>query len=230
VLINQKFAGKGETPLTEYPPGKITVTASAPDHESLVLETELVSGKLTQINIKLNPINYVNTEITSKTQGHVYHGSLYVGESPFTLRLPANHLEFVEMQTDDGKRGSAVFKTGDSIEYNQAITIKMTMPNKKGAVDKERRDYYWAWGSQWITGVAAWLGYYSFRGTNKAVAMSGGSATQDLVDKNINNYNFTAGAAIAFGVTSLYGIIRMIRYIYISGRDATPIEKPGRAK
>jgi hypothetical protein len=229
VLINQTFAGRGETKLTEYSPGKITVTASAPDHDSITFETELVSGELTQINITLNPIKYVNTDISGNADGHVYHGALYVGEAPLTLRLPAYNLEYVEAE-GNGKKGSVVFQTQDLEENNQSISLKMSIPNKKGAVDRERRDYYWAWGSQWITGIAAWLGYYSYMGANNAATYgnnSGYVVNQDFVDSNTNLYYFTMGAAIAFGVTTIYGIIRMIRYIYISGKDSTPIVNTG---
>ena len=233
VLINQNFAGKGGVKLTEYPPGNITVTVSAPDHETLVMETELISGELTQIDVKLYPLKYVNTEILSKTQGRVYNGSLYVGESPLTLRLPVNNFEYIEMESPGAKKGSVVFKTSDNIEENRAVSLKLTQPNKKGAVDRERRNYYWAWGGQWITGIAAWLGYYSFMEANNAAiygSSKGYNVTQDFVNSNQNMYNFTMYAVIGFGVTSLYGIIRMIRYIYISGRDSTPIVNPSRTK
>ena len=233
LLINQSFAGKGETKLTEYSPGKITVNASAPDHESLVLETELISGELTQINIKLNPIKYVNTDISSKMQGHVYHGSLYVGESPLTLRVPAKSLEYIEIEANNGKKGSAVFESKDSVDYNQTISLKLSQPNKKGAVDKARRGYYWAWGGQWITGIAAWLGYYALIGSNNAIIYGtnkGYDVGADFINTNNKYYKFYNGAAIAFGVTSLVGIISMIRYIYVSGRDSTPIINTGRAK
>jgi hypothetical protein len=232
VLINQTFAGRGGTALTEYPPGTITVTASAPDHESIVLETELVSGELTQINIRLNPIIYVNTEIAGNMDGNVYHGALYVGKSPLTIRLPANSSEYIEMEAANGRRGSVVFKSQDSDEYVQSIPVKMLQPNKKGIVDRERRDYYWAWGGQWLTGIAAWLGYYSFMESNNAAAygLSYGNVTQEYIDKNRNLYYFSYGAAIAFGAASLYGIIRMIRYIYISSRDSTPIAPASRKK
>jgi hypothetical protein len=229
VLINQSFAGRGEISSMEYPPGKITVNVSAPDYDSLVLETELVSGELTQINIKLNPITYVNADISSKTQGHIYNGSLYVGESPLTIRLPVNNLEYVEMLADNGKKGSVVFKTKDDIEYNQTLSLKMSQPNKKGAVARQRRDYYWAWGGQWITGIAAWLGFYSAMGVTQAANANGG-VSQEFYDYGSNLTKFYYGAAIAFGVTSLYGIIRMITYIYISGRDSTPIVNTGRSK
>ncbi len=230
VLINQSFAGRGEISKTEYPPGKITVNVSAPDHDSIFLETELVSGELTQINIKLNPIKYVDTDISSKTDGHVYHGSLYVGESPLTLRLPANNFEYVEILGNNEKKGSAVFKTKDNVDYNQTISFKLSKPNKKGAVDRQRRDYYWAWGAQWIAGIATWLGYYSAMGVSDAVTMNGGNTTQEFYDYGNSLVKFYYGAAIAFGVTSLYGIIRMITYIHISSRDSTPIVNTGRSK
>ncbi|WP_461256631.1 PEGA domain-containing protein [Treponema sp. R80B11-R83G3] len=225
VLINRSFAGKGDVSLTEYPPGKITVTASAPDHESIVLDTELVSGELTEINLKLNPIEYVNTEITGN--GRVYHGALYIGESPLTLRLPANNLEYVEMENVNGKKGSIVFKTLDSAEYEQSVSVKTSLPIKKGRVDKERRGYYWAWGSQWITGIAAWIFYYSFLSASDAYNQSG---ALDLQENMINMYYLSTGSAIAFGVASAYGIYRMIRYIYYSGKDSASIAPQGGKK
>jgi hypothetical protein len=233
VLINQTFAGKGGTKLMEYPPGKITVIASAPEHEPLVLETELLPAELTQINIKLNPIKYVNVDISGKMQGHVYNGSLYVGEAPLTLRLPANSFEYIEMETENGQKGSVVFMTKDNMNYNQTISLKLSQPNRRGAVDRARRGYYWAWGGQWITGVAAWLGYYAYMGANNAATYgknNGKDVTQDFLDSNKKLYNYTMYAAIGFGVTSLYGIIRMFRYIYISGKDSTPIVNTGRTK
>jgi hypothetical protein len=233
LLINQTFVGKGGAKLTEYPPGNVTVIASAPEHEPLVLETELSPGELTQINIKLNPIKYVNIDISGKTQGRVYNGSLYVGESPLTLRLPANSFEYIEIEANNGEKGSVVFNTKDDMDYNRTISLKLSQPNMRGAVDRERRAYYWAWGGQWVTGIAAWLGYYAYMGANNAAAYgmnSGRDVSQGFLDSNQNMYNFTMYAAIGLGVTSLYGIIRMIRYIYISGKDSTPIVNTGRVK
>jgi len=227
VLINRSFAGKGETPLTEYPPGKITVTASAPDHESIVLDTELVSGELTEIKLKLNPIEYVNTEISG--EGRIYHGALYIGESPFTLRLPANNFEYIEMENDNGRKGSIVFKTQDSAEYGQSISVKTSIPIKSGRVDKERRGYYWAWGGQWLTGIATWIFYYSYLGIREAVSYNN-SASQELRNNGTVMGNLYVGSAIAFGVASVYGIYRMIRYIYYSGRDSAPIAPLGGKK
>jgi hypothetical protein len=232
VLINQSFAGRGEVSLTEYSPGIITVTASAPDYEGIALETELVSGELTEISIKLHGIEYVNTDITGNAHSNVYHGALYAGESPLTLRLPVNSFEYIELEAANGNKGSTVFRTQDSLSNAHSISVKMSPPILKDRVDKERRGYYWAWGSQWITGIAAWIGYYSYLGTNTAAAYGNNyrSITQEFIDKNVNLYYFTFGAAVAFGVTSVYGIYRMIRYIYISGKDSTRIAPAGRNK
>jgi hypothetical protein len=232
VLINQSFAGRGEAALIEYPPGTITVTASAPDYESIDLETELFSGEHSEINIKLKAIDYVDTEITGNEQSNVYHGALYIGESPLTLRLPANSFEYIEIEAANGNRGSTVFRTQDTNGLAQSLSLKMSQPINKGQVDKERRGYYWAWGSQWLTGIAAWIGYYSFLGSNNAAAYgyNNGISTQELINSNVNLFYFTIGAAAAFGVTSIYGIYRMIRYIYISGKDSTPIAPASRNK
>jgi len=227
VLINRSFAGKGESPLTEYPPGKITVNASAPDHESIVLETELVSGELTDINIKLNPIKYVNAEILGDGRNKIYHGALYVGESPLTLRLPVNNLEYIEMENFNGKKGSIVFRTQESAEYEQSVSVKTIIPLRKGRVDKERRGYYWAWGSQWITGIATWVLYYSFLGVRDAYESSGSPE----LEKNMTTMSYlSTGAVVAFGVASAYGIYRMIRYIYYSGRDSASLAPQGGKK
>jgi len=232
VLINRSFAGRGEASLKEYPPGNITVTASAPDHESIVLETELVSGKLTEINLKLNPIEYVNTEISGNGRNNVYHGALYIGEAPLTLRLPANNFEYIEMENLNGGRGSVVFKTPDSADFTQSVSVKISLPLKKGRVDKERRGYYWAWGSQWITGIATWILYYTYVGSNNAATYgyNQGNVTQEFIDSNANLYYFSLGAAVAFGVASLYGIYRMIRYIYYSGKDSASVAPQGGKK
>jgi hypothetical protein len=235
VLINQSFAGRGETSLTEYPPGIITVTASAPNYESIIFETELISGELTKIDIKLNPIIYTDIDILGNVQGNVYHGALYIGESPLTLRLPVNSFEYIEMEAVNGSKGSIVFNTQDTQEFAQSISLKMSQPIKKGRVDRERRGYYWAWGSQWITGIATWIFYYSYLGSNNAAVYGNmqGIETQFTDRESINNNTYKYyfyGSAIAFGVTSLYGIYRMIRYIYFSGKDSTPIAPTGRKR
>jgi hypothetical protein len=61
-------------------------------------------------------------------------------------------------------------------------------------------------------------------------AYNQGTLTQEFVDNNLKNYYLSLGSAIAFGAASVYGIYRMIRYIYYSGRDSAPIAPQGRKK
>ena len=228
VLVNRTFAGRGETSLTEYPPGAVIVTASALNHESITIETELKAGELTQISIKLNPIEYGEAELSGDASGNIYHGALYVGKTPLTLRLPVSNYEYIELDADSGNKGTIVFQTPQTADFSQSMKIKTSVPLSKGRVDKERRHYYWIWGTQWITGITAWLSYYSLQTAKSAYFNSGDTTGTGPVAQDYIFYNsLSVGSAIAFGVTSAYGIYRMIRYIIISSKDETKLPKAG---
>ena len=226
LLVNRAFAGRGETRLAEYPVGKITVTASALNHESITLETELKSGELTEISIRLSPLEYGEVEIFGDSSGHIYHGALYVGKAPLTLKLPVNNFEYVEMNLDNGNRGSIVFQTPQAADFSQSAALKTGKPLGKGIVDRERQIYYWAWGSQWVTGIAAWISYYTYI-SDKATF---GNPEAPLFQDGTFLSNLSLGTIIAFGATSVFGIYQMIRYIIISSKDETKLPKTGRNK
>ena len=229
VLINRSFAGRGETSLLEYPPGKITVTASAPDHESLTFETELSPGELAEIKINLNPIEYGDVEISGDSQGNIYRGALYVGEAPLTLRLPRNQMEYFDFKTPDMHSGTVVFRTPDSDELAR-MSVHTRSPFREGRVDRARRDYYWSWGAVWITGIAAWVFHYSYLNSNQAVysAYYGtGVVDQKFADDNMRTYYISIGALIAVGAAVLYDLIQMGRYLYIANQGSTSITRTG---
>ena len=233
VLVNRAFAGRGDTGLVEYPVGTVIVTASALNHESITLETELKSGELTEISIKLNPVEYTEAQVSGDTSGNIYHGALYIGKAPLTLRLPVSNYEYVELDAANGNRGSIVFQTPETADFSQSMLIKTGAPLRKGAVDKERRKYYWIWGTQWMTGIAAWVSYYSYIGARNAFLSSGNTNEKLYQDQVFLNY-FSIGAIAAFGASSAYGIYQMIRYIVISSKDETKLpgnnSRTGRAK
>jgi len=230
LLVNRAFAGRGETELAEYPVGKITVTASALNYETISLETELKSGELTEINIKLNPVEYGEFEVSADTSGNLYHGALYIGKAPFTLRLPVNSFQYIEMSANNGNKGSIVFQTPDAQDYYHSMAVKTGKPLQKGRVEKERKIYYWAWGSQWITGIAAWIGNWTFESAYYAFAVSTGRSQADFINEKPELFYFRTGSIIAFGVASAFGIYQMIRYIVVSSRDETQLPKTGRKK
>ena len=223
VLINRTFAGRGEITPMEHPPGMVLITASAPNYESVTFETELFGGELAEINIRLQAIEYGNLEIFENTPGSVYLGSLYMGEAPLMLRLPVNQMEYIVLEASDTERAALAFHTPVVPDFSLSLPLRVETPFQSGRVDRERRHFYWTWGGTWITGLATWISYYTF--LNADMALRSGFVTEDPVfyDNYQTMYYVTMGTAVALGTVTVYGIYRLIRYIYIANRTATPI-------
>jgi len=232
VLINRSFAGRGETSSLEYPPGRVTITASAPNHESISFETDLFSGEHTEIDISLRPIDYMNIEIDGITMaGNVYNGALYVGESPLTLRLPVNQMQYIELETPNSEVGTVVYQTPDNGNFNHSLFLRTAIPPEKGRVDRTRRTFYWVWGSTWITGIAAWVTYYSY--VNSTMALNyqysrTGVFDPEFRENNLRMYYINMGAVIAVSAMAAFDIFQMIRYIYVANKGSTPIVRTSR--
>ena len=225
VLINRSFAGRGDTSVLEYPPGRITVTASAPEHESISFETDLAAGELSRISINLKPIEFGELEITGNNKGisgSVYLGAMYVGESPLTLRLPLNYMEYIEMETPSGDTGRIIFQTPDGDTFSGSIPIRTTRPPRDGRVDRARRMFYWSFGATWISGITAWISYYSYN--NIAIAYNSGSThNQRLYDDAQRMQKIQDGAMIALGAFAILDIILLTRYLYVANKGSAPI-------
>ena len=232
VLINQTFAGRGETQLLEQPPGTVTITASAPDHESMTIETDLISGTLTEVSISLKPHEYSTVEIPGGlSSGTVYHGSLYVGETPLTLRLPVNILEYLEMETYDGQKGSIVFQTPQIADSFFTFSINTFAPAEKGRVDKARRLHYWAWGGTWVTGIAAWIAFHTYTVSDMSIRYNyavSGAVNDNFSKDNSAAYYASMGTVIAFGAVVLTELFLMGRYIYTSNKGSTTVARAER--
>jgi len=230
VLINRSFAGRGETADLEYPPGPITVTASAPGYENLTFETELFPGENTDVEIRLWPIEYGNMEIRGFSVGNVYHGALYVGEAPLTLRLPVNQMEYTELVYPDNEKGTVVFQTPGESDFNNSVSLRAKISPAKGRVDRARRIYYWTWGGTWLAGITAWLTYQSFIGSNNAISYDYSQKdtyNEKFYNNNLKMYNISIGAIVALGVTAALDLFFMSRYIYTANKGATPISTTG---
>jgi hypothetical protein len=229
VLINKSFAGRGEVPPLEYPQGKVSVTVSAPDYESMTVETELKGGHITEVNIELKPIHNTDVLITG-AGGSVYQGALYLGEAPLTLRLPVDTLDYIELETENEK-GKVVFQTPPDTNSISTMSVKTEIPPIKGRVENARRTYYWAWGGTWLTGIAAWLSYQTYLGYDAIARSSLYNRTGDELfpDKFTDNYSkmyyLSMGTMIALGAAVLYEAFQIGRYIYISDKGFTSIKK-----
>jgi len=230
VLINRSFTGRGEVSTLEYPPGTVTITASAPDHESLTFDARLFPGYLALIGINLKPIEYGNVDITGDIIGNVYQGALYVGESPLSLRLPLDKMEYIELESPEKAKGTLVFQTPEYTDFNQSMFLNTSVPAAKGRVDKTRQMYYWAWGSTWITGIAAWLTYQYFVSSNSAITYkynTTGSYDQRFSNNNQRMYRISSGAIIAVGASFIFDIFFMSRYIYTANKSSMPVLERG---
>jgi len=232
VLINRSFAGRGESSSLEYPPGRVAITASAPGHESVSFETDLSPGEHAQIDINLKHVDYVDVQIDGfPVSGSIYNGALYIGESPLTLRLPVNQMEYIELETPDSQKGTIVYRTQDSGNFTHSLSLRASSPVEAGSVDKIRRLYYQAWGATWITGIAAWLAYYSYLNSDAAIRYGysqSGTVDPAFNESNTMMYYVSMGTAIAAGAAAVFDVIQMVRYLYTANKGSTPIAKPGR--
>jgi len=233
VLINRSFVSRSDSSSSmEYPAGTVTITASAPEHESVSYETELSPGEQVQIDINLRPVEYIDVEINGfSMSGSVYNGALYIGESPLTLRLPANQMEYIEFETFDSRRGTIVYRTPDSAGISPSLSLHASIPTEQGRVDSMRRLYYHAWGATWITGIAAWIAYNSYVGSDNAIKSAyarTGSFDPGFQESNVTMYYISMGTMIAVGTMAVLDVIQMIRYLYTANRGSTSIVRPGR--
>ncbi|MDR1586407.1 MAG: hypothetical protein LBS57_02990 [Treponema sp.] len=224
VLINKSFAGRGEVEAREYPPGKVNISLSADNYLPETIETELSPGELTEVSMSLWPREFadVNINVPGSTGASVYRGALYVGEAPLTLRLPVNQLDYVNVETPDGRYSTAVFNTPRTAADSNTFSLKtkISLPSGQKRVDKARRWYYRAWGATWVCGIAAWISYGMYTTQNAAVAQS---YSMDFYEDTERLLYISMGSVILVGAAVIHEIVWMARYLYIATEDATPI-------
>jgi hypothetical protein len=230
ILINRNFAGRGAVPARDHPPGKVTIAVAAADFIPETVETELTAGELSEIAVALSPLQYADVSIdTSRNSGaSVYHGALYVGEAPLILRLPLDQLQYINVENRD-ERARAVFSTPGLPSDTFSLSLKFKIPPSSGErrVNNARKWYYWAWGSTWITGIAAWITYGMYSGQRSVLPLSHEPAFHDSTQ---NLYYISMGAVIATGAMLCYEIFHMVRYMYTATEDVTPIIRGDRRR
>ena len=227
VLINKSFASRGSSGVLEFSPGTIVINAASIDHDSITYETEVSQGEIININLRLYPVEYTDMEIAGDREGNVYLGALYVGKAPLTLRLPVNRMEFVEFRTADSRRDTIVFQSPDTPDFSGSVMMNSELIPAKGRVERDRQHFYWTWGSAWVTGIAAWISYYTVMGINNAITYNyntSGVMNQDFYDRNVLMSRFTTGTLVTLGVISVYGIYRLVVYLYNANKGATPVK------
>jgi hypothetical protein len=248
IFIDRAYAGRGEISSPDYPPGTVTLEVFADNHESVTTELELNGGELTEVLVDLRPLETApfNITVPGEDGAALYRGSLYMGQTPLTLDLPAGALEYVFAESPNGEEVKVIFPTlspdalpaairtnrkgnlfaglfppkGGNLEGN-SLSLLPGAPydSKEGRVDKIRRGYYWAWGGVWVSAITAWMinGHY-----NAVVNAYNNSPnrTEEFYDRamRLRNINYAGVGLVCAAV--LVDIIQMVRYINTAGKDA----------
>ena len=230
ILINRNYAGRGTVEARDHPPGTVTIAASAEGFVPMTEEVELAAGKLSEVAVTLSPLQYADVHIDTPgiSGASVYHGAMYVGEAPLILRLPLDQLEYISIENQK-ERAKAAFLTPDLPDDALSLSLKTKIPPPSGQrrVNKARQWYYWAWGSTWITGIAAWITYGIYTGQSAVLRQSNDPGFQNSTRQL---YFVSLGTIIAVGVAVGYQTFHMVRYVYKATEDVTPIIKGEKRK
>ena len=229
ILINQNYAGRGSTQAREHPPGKITVAVAAEGYSPQTVETELVAGELAEVSVALSPLLYSDINISTSADASLYHGAMYVGETPLTLRLPIEQLVYVAAETPRGEEARAVFITPDMPGESMDIALKTKIPPPQGVrrVNKARAHSYWAWGTVWLTGITAWVASGIYNGHLTVLPRS---SDEDFYADAQRYYYISTGTLALLGAAVVYYFVQMPRYLYTATEGATPIVKQEKAR
>ena len=227
VLINGAYAGRGRIPPREHIPGPVTVGISAEGYEPMSANLELKAGETAGITASLSPLDFsgIRVFVPGQPQAQIYQGALYVGDAPFTLRLPVNQYGYVSVELPDGQAAQAVFFNNEEKSREAGYLSLKPRPRRnpdEGRVNKARRAYYWVWGGVWVLGASAWL----INGVSNA-EIQGFNASQNqtagMVGRAQFMYYLNIGAMAAVGAAVIAEFIMMGRYVYIAGSDAPPV-------
>jgi hypothetical protein len=229
VLINGNFAGRGAVEEREHPPGKITVAVSADGYTPELVETDLVSGKITEIDVSLSSLLYSHVNIATPgfTGVSIYNGALYVGEAPYNLLMPIDTLGYITAETKERKAAKIVF-TAPAVQdesYNISLKLKNLPESGQKRVNKARSQYYWAWGITWVAAMLAWgaNGVYS----SQRDVLPNSSSREFWNNTNTWSY-INNGSLILLGTAAAYNVFQLSRYLYISTEGSTPIARRGK--
>lgn len=218
VLINRTFAGRGETGAAERPPGTVEVSVAADEHSPASASLELVSGELMELFINLEPLAVTPFTISTREEvsgTRLYRGARYAGELPLTIEIPQGQAEYVSVEAADGRQGGAVIRGGLS---GPVVTLTLSPPKEEKEVNRVRRGFYGAYGRFWIALPAAFFvsGLFTMYSSTYMLPESPGDAA--LYEQANTLYYVNLGTMIVAGGFLAESLIRMFRYIYVSGK------------
>jgi len=242
VIIEGSFAEMGE--IRTYSPGTVEVAVHSNNYMPVSVPVELRPGELAELFINLTPMGLAAFEanVPGKPGSKVFVGSLYAGETPLKLELPRSAYTYVSVETVDGQVGSIIYRDNDLVkgkadfvwaDNSRRADFATSFPvsSEEKRVDRARRGFYAAYGAFWVilpvSLIAAGLAGNHIDAYNYYTASPGADSNsqlyKDLYDSAVR-YNYVRiGAHIAWGTALAVTISQIVRYLYVSGGDSTPI-------
>ena len=246
IVINNSFAGRGETEMQSRAPGTVEVAVSADNYVPFSVSMDLNPDELTELSIGLAPIGSYGFEATvpGSPGSKVFMGSLYVGETPLTLQLPRTEPVYITVETPEGEIGSVAYKENNLVKGRAQFVRKdegavssaafgtrvPVSPDEKRA-DRGRRGFYGAYGVFWVVLPAAIItgGIAKTFITSNNYVMSSGvlddnpESRQKVYNSAVLGRNIQIGSNIFWGAALGVTFFQIFRYLYLSGGDAMPI-------
>jgi len=243
VLIDGIYAGRGEVIDREEVPGPTEVTLYAQDHAPYTGTIDLQPGERTDLYIDLTPFTFSSftVDVPGKPGSSVYQGSLYLGQTPLTLRLPQNQFTYLSVETPEGETGSSIlqgnrtylggaqFIQADAPEGKETVlSFKTSLPPPVGEtpVEEARRKFYGAYGRFWIvlplTIFTLGLSRSYIEGVNNTPA---DQRTGDQETKAKVAYYAQGAAWGLLGLSLAEVFYRIFRYVRASSPEADPLAR-----
>jgi len=222
VIIDGAFAGKGE--LLPFPPGTVGVDVHYDNHVPVSFPVELKAGELAELFINLTPMGSAAFEanVPGRPGSRVFLGGLYMGETPLSLELPRQEYVYISVETQDGEVGSIVYrdnniaKGGAQFSWMDGrsradFSTKLPVTAEEKRVDRARRGFYVAYGAFWVILPVSLL--------------TAGFVSPQIEYPGDKYYNVYLGSHVLWGTALAVTVSQIIRYLFVSGGDATPIVK-----
>ena len=249
ILLDGAYIGQGEVEVRSHSPGLTELAVHAGNHVSASIPLELKPGEMTEVLIDLFPLGRSVFEVDTpdRAGSRVFLGSLYVGETPLTLELPRMQFSYVSVETLDGETGAAIMRNNNMVRGSAQfvrndedwamadIITSIPASKEEKRVDNTRRNFYTSYGTFWFI-LPASLITAGIAGTY--IAANSYVTSNNLFANNSAERERIANSA-AFGSAArngAYGIMvaslgvtfwQIFRYITVSNRDSTPINKAG---
>jgi hypothetical protein len=162
-------------------------------------------------------------EVTIDTPGApgtlVYHGSVFVGETPLSIMLPAGSLAYIALENEDGDVARAVVMAPDAPGAARGYSFALGPPvPRDGRAAAARGRYYWSWAAFWGAMSAAWLASGVNEGYASVAHLGRGGFFAGAQRASIIN----TGALVLLVPAAGYTIFELARYLRTANETAVP--------